>query len=239
MDIKTIILGAGNGTRMNSTLPKVLHKIGGKAMVQHVVTTAEQLNPKDIIVVIGPNADAVKEAVAPHHTVVQEQRLGTAHAVLSAKEYLSPFDGCVLVLFGDSPFISSTTLLEMVNKYNEGNDVVVLGFIPSDARRYGRLVMGDNGLQEIVEYKDATEEQKAIRLCNSGVMCINGKYVLELLSKVKNENAAGEYYLTDIVKIAKELNLNCDVVIGNVEELHGINTQEELELAEELYKQRH
>jgi len=238
MTVKAIILAAGNGKRMNSDLPKVLHKIGGKPMVQHVVETVEALAPEEVIVVIGPDADDVKAAVAPHKTVIQEQRLGTAHAVLAARDYLSPFDGQVLVLFGDNPLITTKTLKEMLAKAATGVDIVVLGFIPADARRYGRLVMGDDGLQAIVEYKDATDEQKAIQLCNSGVMCLNGQHILDLLRAVKNENAAGEYYLTDAVKLAKAKGLTCDVVIGNVEELHGVNTQEELEMAEELYQRR-
>ncbi len=238
MTVKAIILAAGNGKRMNSDLPKVLHKLGGKPMVQHVLETVGALDPEEIVVVIGPDADDVKAAVAPHKTVVQEQRLGTAHAALAARDYLAPFDGQVLVLFGDNPLITPKTLKEMLKKAASGVDIVVLGFIPADARRYGRLVMGDDGLQAIVEYKDATEEQRAIQLCNSGVMCLNGRYILDLLKAVKNENAAGEYYLTDVVKLAKDKGLSCDVVIGNVEELHGVNTQEELEMAEELYQRR-
>ena len=238
MVVKAIILAAGNGKRMNSDLPKVLHKLGGKPMVQHVLETVQSLTPEKIIVVIGPGAEDVKAAVAPYTTVVQEQRLGTAHAALAAQNYLEPFEGQVLVLFGDNPLITPQTLKEMLKKAESGVDIVVLGFIPADARRYGRLVMGDDGLQAIVEYKDATEEQRAIQLCNSGVMCLNGQHILKLLREVKNENAAGEYYLTDVVKLAKERGLSCDVVIGNVEELHGVNTQEELEMAEELYQRR-
>ena len=238
MKTKAIILAAGQGTRMKSPLPKVLHTICGRPMVQRLLDTVQQADIDEIVVVIGPDADAVKEAVSPVQTVVQAERLGTAHAVLAAKEYLDPFDGCVMILFGDSPLITLETLNQMKECCLKGADVVVLGFIPTDARRYGRLVMGEDGLDAIVEYKDATDAERSIRLCNSGVMCVNGKFTLELLNKVDNKNASSEYYLTDIVAIAKKMGLKRDVVIGDVDELHGINTPEELATAEEIFKKR-
>ena len=238
MEIKSVILGAGAGTRMGSDLPKVLHPICGKPMIQVLLNSVQNAGIHDSIVVIGPNMENVAWAVAPVETVVQKERLGTAHAVLSAEEFLKPFDGCVLILFGDTPLILPETLKRMIQEYQDGSDVVVLGFVPSDARRYGRLIMGENGLDRIVEYKDATDTQRAIRLCNSGVMCVNGKYLLPLLKKIKNDNAAGEYYLTDVVALAKEQGLKCDVVIGNVDELHGVNTPDELATAQEVYMRR-
>lgn len=238
MTTKAIILGAGLGTRMGSDMPKVLHPICNTPMIKILLDTVQKTSVDDITVVIGPDMDNVKKAVAPVDTVIQEERLGTAHAVLAAQSKLVPFDGCVLILFGDQPLFLPKTLEKMIQKYHEGTDVVVLGFIPENARRYGRLIMGANGLDAIVEYKDATDTQRAIRLCNSGVMCVNGKYLLELLKEVKNNNAAGEYYLTDIVAIAKEKGLKRDVVIGDSIELHGVNTLEELALAEEIYKRR-
>lgn len=240
MEVKAIILGAGQGTRMRSDLPKVLHPICGTPMIRILLNSVRQadIRDRDMTVVIGPNMEAVAKAVEPIQTVVQSERLGTAHAVLAASDYLSPFDGCVVILFGDSPLISPETIKKMIHEYESGADVVVLGFIPTDARRYGRLIMGTNGLEGIVEYKDATDAQRAIRLCNSGVMCVNGKYVLELLRQIQNDNAAGEYYLTDIVSVARTQNLKCDVVIGDVDELHGVNTPEELETAQEIFIRR-
>lgn len=238
MQTKAIILAAGQGTRMNSSIPKVLHAICGVPMVKLLMNAVERAGIKDITVVIGPNMDDLKKTVAPYPTVVQTDRLGTGHAVLQARDYLKPFDGCVLVLFGDHPLFTPQNFQDMIQKYNDGNDVTVLGFIPSDARRYGRLVMGDDGLDAIVEYKDATDEQRAIKLCNSGVMCINGKYILELLQKIDNHNAAGEYYLTDVVKIAKEQGLKCDIVICDPEEAHGVNTPDELAAAEIICQRR-
>lgn len=238
MQTKAIILGAGMGTRMNSDLPKVMHPICGRPMVNVLIDSVKEAGINDIVVVIGPNMDNVKETVAPNKTVIQTERLGTGHAVLAAEEYLSPFDGCVLVLFGDQPSILPETLHKMIERYEAGNAVTVVGFIPADARRYGRLVMGEDGLDAIVEYKDATDEQRAIRLCNSGVMCINGMHALEFLKSIKNQNAANEYYLTDIVAIAKSKGFKCDVVIADPDEAHGVNTPEELETAELICQQR-
>ncbi|MDY6407630.1 MAG: NTP transferase domain-containing protein [Pseudomonadota bacterium] len=235
MKVKAIILGAGQGKRMGSDLPKVLHPICGKPMIRILLDSVHQSDIHDITVVVGPHMDNVAQVVKPAQTVVQMDRLGTAHAVLTAKKVLKPFRGCILVLFGDTPLILPETLNKMIADYQSGADIVVLGFMPSDARRYGRLVMGQNGLDKIVEYKDATDEQRAIRLCNSGVMCLNGEKALGLLKQIKNNNVAGEYYLTDIVAIARQEGLKCSVVIGNAEELHGVNTPEELETAQEIY----
>lgn len=238
MKVKAIILGAGMGKRMGSDLPKVLHPICGRPMVSILLDTVHRAGIDDITVVIGPGMDNVRQTVAPAKTVVQTERLGTAHAVLAASDVLAPFDGCVLVLFGDSPLIQKETLLKMVSEYQQGADIIVLGFIPPDARRYGRLIMGSDGLEKIVEYKDATDEQRAVRLCNSGVMCINGRVALDLLKRINNQNAAGEYYLTDIVAVARGKGLKCDVVIGDEDELHGVNTPDELETAQEIYMHR-
>lgn len=238
MEVKAIVLGAGQGTRMHSDLPKVLHPICGVPMIRILLDSIRQAGIRDITVVVGPNMDAVTAAVAPAPTVVQSERLGTAHAVLAAREQLAPFDGCVVILFGDSPLILPDTIQKMIREYESGADVVVLGFIPTDARRYGRLIMGSDGLEGIVEYKGATDAQRAIRLCNSGFMCVNGRYILELLDQIKNDNAAGEYYLTDIVALARARGLKCDVVIGDVDELHGVNTPEELDMAQEIFIRR-
>lgn len=238
MKIKAIVLGAGKGTRMHSDIPKVLHSICGKPMIKILLDSIHKANVDDVVVVIGPEMSEIKKVVEPYKTVVQQEQLGTAHAVLSAQQEIQPFDGCVLILFGDSPLILPQTLEKMIQEYKEGTDVTVLGFIPTDARCYGRLIIDDMGLKKIVEYKDATNEQRSIKLCNSGVMCINGKHVLELLKQIKNTNASGEYYLTDIVEIANQRHLKCNVVIGDVDELHGINTPEELVAAEEIYRHR-
>ncbi|MDD3669020.1 MAG: NTP transferase domain-containing protein [Alphaproteobacteria bacterium] len=238
METKAIILAAGSGTRMNSDIPKALHTIGNRPMVGILIDAVERARVDEIIVVIGPGMEAVARAVVPHQTAVQKDRLGTAHAVLAAEKYLAPFDGCAMILYGDQPLYLPETLQKMMRKCQGGADVVVLGFIPPDARRYGRLVMGDDGLERIVEYKDATDDERAIKLCNSGAMCVNGRHLLSLLKKVNNNNAAGEYYLPDIVALARAQGLTCDVVIGDTEELHGVNTPEELDMAREIYRRR-
>lgn len=233
--IKSIVLGAGQGSRMQSDLPKVMHTICDRPMICILLDSIRKAGISKVTVVIGPGMDSVREVVQPAQTVVQEQRRGTAHAVLAARAELEPFDGCVLILCGDTPLIQPQTLLRMIAKCQSGIDVTVLGFVPEDPRRYGRLIMGADGLERIVEYKDADDVQRAVKLCNAGVMCVNGRHLLSLLEAVGNENAAGEYYLTDIVAIARERGLKCDVVIGDVEELHGINTPEELEAAREIF----
>lgn len=238
MKTKAIILAAGMGTRMGTACPKVMNQICGQPMINRLLQAVKQAGIQDITVVIGPEMDDVKATVSPYPTVIQSERLGTAHAVLAAEKEIEPFDGCVLILFGDQPLFLPETLTKIAQKCLSGADVVVVGFIPEDARRYGRLIMNENGLDAIVEYKDATDAQRQIKLCNSGVMCVNGRWLLPLLKKIKNENAAHEYYLTDIVALAKAEGLRRDVVIGDANELHGINTPDELELAEEIFKKR-
>lgn len=238
MKTKVIILGAGMGTRMGAPVPKVLCPICERPMISILLDAVKQTGIEDITVVVGPDMENVQRVVAPYKTVIQQERLGTAHAVLAAAKEIEPFEGCVLILFGDQPLFLPETLQKMRDKCLNGKDVVVLGFIPADARRYGRLVMGEDGLDAIVEYKDATDAQRAIKLCNSGVMCVNGRHLSPLLKQIDNNNAAHEYYLTDIVALAKKAGLKRDVVIGDANELHGVNTPEELELAEALYKKR-
>lgn len=236
---KAIILAAGKGTRMLSDKFKVLHTIGNRSMIGHILDNLKKVHIDETRVVLAPAMQEVEAEIAPTPFVIQEQALGTGNAVLAAKEILSPFDGCCLVLFGDHPLFYPQTFQKMIDKYNAGTDVVVLGFTPKDNARYGRLIMGQDGLEAIVEYKDATEEQRAVRLCNSGAMCINGKYILELLSKIDNNNAAKEYYLTDIVKIARQAGLKVDVEYATDEyEVAGVNSRAEQAMAENIFQQR-
>ena len=235
MRVKAIILGADKGITTEDETPKIFKPICGIPMINVLIKTIENAGITDIYVVVNPKAKRKAEELISHTVLSQPAPLGTAHAVLMARDALQPFNGSVLVLFGDTPLISGTTIKRMIDKQAAGSDVVTLGFIPADSRRYGRLIMGETGLEKIVEYKDATDIERTIKLCNSGVMCINGKYILELLEKVKNDNASGKYYMTDIVKIAKDMGLTTDFVMGNSEELHGINSEEELAAAEELF----
>lgn len=233
-----IILGAGKGTRMKSDLPKVMMPVHGKPMIKHIIETLTSMKIEKIVTVISADGELVKKEVAPYQTVVQAEQLGTGHAVNCAKSVLNGFDGPVLIVFGDTPLITAKTFQKTIDKIREGFAVVVLGFKPEDPARYGRLVMDGDELTEIVEFKDATDEQKAINFCNSGCMGFDGRYLFEILSRIGNENAAHEYYLTDAVKIARQLGLKCTAIVGDSKEIASANTREELAQLEEFYKDR-
>lgn len=236
--VAAIILGAGKGTRMNSDLPKVLMPVAGKPMIRHILETLDKVGVDKVVTVIAPDGDLVKKEVSPHLTCVQEKQLGTGHAVLSARPLLSGFHGDVLVIFGDTPIITKETYNNIIAKRREGYAVVVLGFSPKDPARYGRLVKKGDELERIVEFKDANDEEKAINLCNSGLMCFDGETMFEILGTISNENAAGEYYLTDAIEIARRKGLKCSVVEGDAEEVASANTREELALLEGFLKKR-
>lgn len=236
--IAAVVLGAGKGTRMKSELPKVLMPVCGKPMIGHILETLDSMKTDKIVVVTAPDGEAVREAVAPHESVVQEEQLGTGNAVMAAESALRGFDGDVLTVFGDHPIITRETFLRAVAKRREGYAVVVIGFCPEDAARYGRLVVKDGELQKIVEFKDATDAEKAITLCNSGVMCFDGRIMFDILSEIGNENAAHEYYLTDAVAIARARGLKCGVIECSAEEVAGANTREELALLESYLQKR-
>ena len=235
-----IVLAAGMGTRMKSALPKVMHPIGGRPMVSHLLATIDHVTPERTVVVIGPDMESVSRTVAPRPTVVQADRLGTAHAVQQARRELEGFDGDVLVLYGDTPLIAPETLERMLAARRAAPQpaVVVLGFRPAQPGAYGRLVMQGDSLEAIVEAKEATAEQLAIPLCNSGVMCIDGARLFGLLDRIGNDNAKGEFYLTDIVALARADGLPCAVVEGAEDELLGVNSRAELAVAEGVLQAR-
>lgn len=237
--IAAIILGAGKGTRMKSDKPKVLMPVCGKPMINHIIDTLKTIPVDDIVTVISPEGEDVKKAVAPYKTCVQEAQLGTGHAVNCARDLLKDFKGTVLVVFGDTPLISKETFLNSVNKVKEGFAVVVLGFRPDDPARYGRLVMKGGELDRIVEFKDATDDEKKINFCNSGFMAFDGRYLFEILSHIGNKNAAGEFYLTDAVEEAQKMGLKCTAVEGKTEEVASANTLEELAELEKYYENSH
>jgi len=241
MELAALILAAGKGTRMKSELPKVLHPVAGRSMVGHVLDTVAGLKPARTAVVIGPDMEAVAGAVAPAAAVVQPEQLGTADAVKAAREALPAGEGTVLVLYGDTPFITRATLEKMIaaRQATPRTAVVVLGFRPPDPGAYGRLVLGaKGGLEAIVEARDASPEQLAIDLCNSGVMAIDGARLWALVDAVGNDNAKGEYYLTDIVAIARGQGLACAYIEADPEELSGVNSRAELAVAEAIMQQR-
>ena len=240
-DVAIIVLAAGKGTRMESDTPKVLHSIAGKPMLAHVLEAASTLDPAQTVVVMAPDMDAVAQVANGVATVVQDPQLGTGHAVSQAQGLFEGFGGELLVLFGDSPLITPKTLRRLVDARRSEADpaVVVLGFRPVDPAAYGRLVTDGNGiLDSIVEFRDADEDQRAIGLCNGGVMATDGSVLFEYLSEVGNGNAKQEYYLTDIVAIARGRGRACAVVECPEEETFGINSRAELAVAEGVMQRR-
>ncbi|KJZ20423.1 bifunctional UDP-N-acetylglucosamine diphosphorylase/glucosamine-1-phosphate N-acetyltransferase GlmU [Loktanella sp. S4079] len=239
MTTALIILGAGMGTRMNSDLPKVLHEIAGAPMLVHAMKAGAALTPEHTIVVAGHGAQAVEKAAKsydPDAVVVrQDEQLGTGHAVAQARDALKGFDGDAIVLYGDTPFISAETLAAM-SAARLTHDIVVLGFEAADPGRYGRLIVKDGQLDKIVEFKDASEIERAVTLCNSGVIAAKASDLFALIDEVGNDNAAGEYYLTDIVGIARARGMSATVVSCDEAETLGVNSRAELARAEALFQ---
>lgn len=244
-DLSIIILAAGKGTRMKSDVPKVMHKIAGREMINLVLDEAKKLNPKEIAIVVSEDIAKYQDYISSTHKelaikfVLQNQRKGTAHAALvglSALQDLSQKRSeKILILYGDTPLICEKTLREMIEKIDDKNAVCVLGFETEFENQYGRLVVDENNnLTQIVEFKDADESQKEISLCNSGVIAVFGEKIDELLKQINNKNNAGEYYLTDIVKIARQKNLDCTFVKTNEEEVLGVNSRLELARVEDI-----
>lgn len=243
-NIACIILAAGKGTRMKSRMPKVMHAIANMPMLGHVLTTAEKLNPVHTVTIIGPNMDDVEVFVTSrgpqHHVAVQKEQLGTGHAVMQAQKSLKNFDGIVLVLYGDTPLIQPHTLEVMAAMMQERKaDVAVLGMELSDPEAYGRLVLNKkNELEKIVEFNDASEKERAITFCNSGVMAVRGEHLFKWLAKVENKNTKGEYYLTDLVAIAKADGATAIAVPANAQELSGVNNRVQLAELDEVFQRR-
>lgn len=238
--LSLIVLAAGKGTRMKSARPKVLHEIAMAPMLIHALRAGAALSPARSIVVAGHGAEAVTAAAQAFdpkaEVVLQQTQSGTAHAVAQAAPALTDQPGDALVLYGDTPFIRAETLRAMQAARAGGADIVVLGFHAADPGRYGRLVTAGDKLSRIVEAKDATAEELAITLCNSGVICADRATLFDLIAQVGNDNAAGEYYLTDIVGLATAAGLTAQVVTCDESETLGINSRSELARAEALWQ---
>ncbi|MGR3503911.1 bifunctional UDP-N-acetylglucosamine diphosphorylase/glucosamine-1-phosphate N-acetyltransferase GlmU [Pseudaestuariivita sp.] len=236
-----IILAAGQGSRMLSDLPKVLHKVAGAPLLWHAMRAGAALEPARQIVVTGHGGEEVAASAmaydASAEIVTQSEQLGTGHAVAQAKDLLADFDGDVIVLYGDTPFISPETLACMA-KARRSHDIVVLGFEAADPGRYGRLVMQGVTLQKIVEFKDASEAERTITLCNSGVIAAEAKTLFALLEKVSNDNASGEYYLTDVPGLGAAEGLTATAVTCDEAETLGVNTRAQLAEAEAAFQAR-
>ncbi|MDQ7079084.1 MAG: bifunctional UDP-N-acetylglucosamine diphosphorylase/glucosamine-1-phosphate N-acetyltransferase GlmU [Paracoccaceae bacterium] len=242
MPIATLILAAGQGTRMKSDLPKVLHRLAGAPLLQHVMQTGAAIGATRSVLVVGHGAESVADIardIDPEITIVEQaQQKGTGHAVEQARPALEAFQGDVIVLYGDTPLIRPETLAAM-RKARSGHDIVVLGFEAANPGRYGRLIVdGDGTLEAIVEARDASPEELQLRLCNSGVICTSSALLFELVARLGNDNASGEYYLTDIIALARARGLSSGVVICDEAETMGINSRAELAAAEAAFQAR-
>lgn len=241
MSVALVILAAGKGTRMQSDTPKVLHPIAGQPMLAHAMQAAAVLEPAHTIIVAGHGADQVEAMVqasgADAQVVLQSEQKGTAHAVDQARAALSGFEGDVVVLYGDTPFIRPETLSAMSDA-RQGHDLVILGFEAADPARYGRLVMDGDSLERIVEWKDATEAERAITFCNSGLMAAKADVMFDLIAAVGCDNAQQEYYLTDVVAIARGRGMAVTAIACDESETLGINSRADLAAAEAVFQAR-
>ncbi|MEM1039543.1 MAG: bifunctional UDP-N-acetylglucosamine diphosphorylase/glucosamine-1-phosphate N-acetyltransferase GlmU [Pseudomonadota bacterium] len=238
----TIILAAGEGKRMRSSLPKVLHPVAGLPMVAHVLKTASQAGANDQALVIGNQAKLVRVAVENcgfnPSIHIQETREGTAHAVLAARDALTGAHDDVLVLYGDVPLIQTSTIEQARAALAEGADIVDLGFETADPTGYGRLIMEGGTLLAIREEKDANEAERKITFCNSGIMAFRGEHVLDVLDAIKNNNAQGEYYLTDAVEVGRSRGLKTVAITVPEDETLGVNDRVQLAEIENRWQVR-
>lgn len=241
MNFKAIILAAGKGTRMKSRHPKVVHKVCGKEMVNHVIDTSKKSGVKDVVVILGHGSETVKESIPTDSLIaMQTEQLGTGHAVKMAKEYINDND-TIVVLCGDTPLVQEDTLKRLFDYHVEkGYVATVLTTVVDNPTGYGRIIRDNQeDLLKIVEQKDATEEEKLAKEINSGIYCFDGKSLREALDLIDNNNAQGEYYLTDTIKIMRDRGQKVGAYNGStIEELMGVNSRVELSKAEEIMRKR-
>jgi bifunctional UDP-N-acetylglucosamine pyrophosphorylase / glucosamine-1-phosphate N-acetyltransferase len=238
-----IVLAAGKGTRMKSDLHKVMHPIAGRPMLAHLLAGIASLGPEKMVVVVGSGRGQVEPLVAAHggEVVVQEPQLGTGHAVQQAEQSLAGFDGDILILYGDTPLVEPATMLGMLERLAAADApaAVVVASRPADPGHYGRIVADGRGtVEKMVEFKDASEEERAIPLCNSGLMAVRSADLWPLLSGVENDNESAEYYLPDIVMLAAAAGRRSAVIVAEAEEVAGINSRSELAAVEAEWQRR-
>lgn len=241
--LAAIILAAGQGTRMKSDLHKVLHPVAGLPMLHHLLESLSAAGAARQVVVVGARREQVEASVAPRGVAIahQAEQLGTAHAALQAKAALADFDGIAIVCFGDTPFLQPDTIRRLTDRLSaaDGPRVAVLGFTPDDAKAYGRIIADASGnIAKMVEFKDASDHERGVKLCNSGVTAVRTADLWSLLDRVGNNNAAGEYYLPDIVMLAIQDGDRAVVVETDPDELIGINSRAELAEAEAIWQAR-
>ena len=240
-ELLSIILAAGEGTRMRSALPKVLHPVGGLPIVGHVVRAARAAGSSAIAVVTGPGHDAVRLQVssfAPEASFgLQTERLGTAHAVRQVEQQLAGATGTVIVLYADTPLVSQATIEAVAKRLEEGSDVVVVGFRPVDPTGYGRLIVENDRLSAIREHRDASETERAIGLCNSGIMGFRADVLRAVIGRIGNANAKGEFYLTDAVELANSDGRRVDAIEARADEVIGVDNRAKLAEAEATFQE--
>ena len=239
----SIVLAAGKGTRMKSRKPKVLHAVAGRSMIGHVLACLESAGTAETILVTAPDQDEVRGEAADHasrlHNAIQENQLGTADAVKAARPYISEADLPAIVMYGDTPLFQAVTIQRIVETVREGSDIAVLGFHAADPTGYGRLLVDADGhVEAIREETEASAEERAVTLCNSGVMAFRSAGLLDLLNSIRNDNAKGEFYLTDIVEVAKSAGHSSVVVECQEEEVMGVNSRAQLATAEAAMQRR-
>jgi bifunctional UDP-N-acetylglucosamine pyrophosphorylase/glucosamine-1-phosphate N-acetyltransferase len=239
----TIVLAAGQGTRMNSALPKVLHRVGGLSLLGHVLSAVPRPGEGRVAVVVGPGMESVRaeaEKRCPGVEIfIQQEQLGTAHAALAAEPALASHQGDVLVVFGDTPLLTSQSLGRLTERLTPREPVAVLGFEARDAAGYGRILRAADGqVLAVREDKDASEEERRTTLCCSGVLAFRGETVLSVLRQIGRQNAQGQYYLTDAVSICRSTGGGVALVVGSEEEVLGINTRAQLAAAEAAFQSR-
>lgn len=239
--LAAIILAAGQGTRMKSRLHKVLHPLAGKPMLHHLLDSVAGLGAERTVVVVGAGGEQVEASVAGRDVAIawQREQLGTGHAVAQAKEALAGFAGDVLILYGDVPLVSAVTMARMIERLNFGIEprAVVLGFRPDDAGAYGRIIAGPDGtIAKMVEYKDASDAERSVDLCNSGLMAVRSTDLFVLLDSIGNDNAAGEYYLPDIVMLPGHA--SAVIEVEDSAEVAGVNSRAELAGLEGVWQSR-
>jgi len=237
-----IVLAAGEGTRMRSARPKVLHQVAGRSLLAHVLAAVRAAGTEQAAVVVGPDsgtvAEEAKRALPKAQIFVQSERRGTAHAVLSARKAIAEGADDVLVIFGDTPLISADTLKRLRGAIDHHASVAVLGFRPAVPTGYGRLIMSGHRLVAIREEKDASEAERKIDFCNGGLMALRGEVALEILDRIEDKNAKGEFYLTDAVAVADGMALEAVALETTEDEVHGINTKSQLADAEDVMQWR-
>jgi len=241
MPTALVVLAAGQGTRMNSDLPKMLHRVGNRPLFAHALSAGRASGADRTVLVVGHGADQVRKAALEFDPdvaiVVQEEQRGTGHAAGTAGPALEGFEGDVVVLFGDTPLIRPETLAR-VAEARKDFDIVVLGFTPADPARYGRLVMEGDKLMRIVEFKDATEEERQNDFCNSGILSADAGTLFRLIAGLDDNNAGGELYLTDVVGLAVAQGMTATAIGCDADETLGVNSRADLAVAEAAFQAR-